>query len=77
MDEWRFRAKLPRCFQHVERAQGIHFKVEEGDGRCLIVRGLRGGVNDQAGPQVLKQREDAIAVANIERMMAISGDLTA
>jgi hypothetical protein len=34
-------------------------------------------MNNQVGPQFLKQREDAFAVADIERPMAVSGDLAA
>jgi len=77
MDEWRFRAKLPRGFQQMERAQRIHFEIEERDGRRLIVRGLRGGMDDQAGPQFPEEREDAFAVADIERVMTVSRDLPA
>jgi len=77
MNEWRFGAILPRGFEQVKGAQRIHFEIEKRDGRGLIVRGLGGGMDNQVGPQLSEQREDAGAVADIERFMAIAGDFAA
>jgi len=41
------------------------------------VGGLGGGMNDEAGTELLNQRQDAIAVADIEGFVAIAGDFAA
>ena len=46
-NERRFGTRLPRRFQQVQRAERVHLEIEKRDGRGAVVRGLRGGVDDQ------------------------------
>ena len=65
---------MPRGLQQMEGAEGVHFEIEEGDGGGPVVLGLGGGVDNEVGPHFLEQRQNAGAVADIERFMAIAGD---
>ena len=58
---------LARGFEQIHRAQRVHFKIEQGDVRRLVVRGLRGAMDDQVEAIFAEQRHHAVAVANIER----------
>ena len=55
VNERRFRAVLPRRFEQMQRAQRVHFEIEEGNSGGAIMRRLRGGVDDQIGPQFVHQ----------------------
>ena len=61
----------------MERAERVDFEIEERDGRRLVVRGLRGGVNDEVGPKLLQECQHSLTIADIERSVAISGYLPA
>jgi hypothetical protein len=63
--------------QHMQRAQRIHFEIEKRDGRGAVVRRLGGGVHDEIGPQLVQERKQSVAIANIERCMTIPGDFAA
>src|ERR1017187_1434937 len=61
----------------MQGTQRVHFKIQKGNGRRLIVRRLCRGVDDQAGPQFFHQRQHAGAVADIQRLMPVAGDFAA
>ncbi len=45
----------------------IHFEIQQRDVRGLVVRGLRGAMDDQVEAVLAEQAHHAFAVANIER----------
>src|SRR5215470_7806905 len=45
--ENRFGAVLTRGFEKIERSEGVNFEIEDGNVPRLVVRRLRGAVNDQ------------------------------
>ena len=59
------------------RAQSVHLEIEERDGCRLVVRRLRRGVDNQIGAQFFEEGEDTVTVADIESLMAITGNLAA
>jgi hypothetical protein len=69
VDERRFRTRLPRGFEHVQRAAGVHIKIIERARRCEIVARLRGSVNNGARFDFLQQRQHCRASANIQFVM--------
>ena len=71
VDERRFGTRPPRGLQQVQRAQRVDFEIEKRDRRGAIVRGLGGGVNDQIGPQFLHESQNAFAIADIDRRVAV------
>ena len=58
VDERRFRAGPAGGFQQIQGADGVSSKSIERNGRGAVVRRLRGGVNDQVGPQFVDQRQE-------------------
>ena len=57
-NEWRFRAKISRGFEQVERAVGVNREIRLRIARRPIVRRLRGGVHDRGKvPPVLRGRD--------------------
>ncbi len=64
--EGRLRARLPRGFEEVERADGVGVEIVERDRRGAVVRGLGRGVDDDRRLDGLDQRQDAGAVADVE-----------
>jgi hypothetical protein len=59
----------------VQCAQRIHFEIEQWDGRGAVVRRLGCGVHDQVRPQFVHEGKQGVAIANIERVVVIPGDL--
>ena len=68
-NEHGFRGMLAGGFQEIDRADCVHVKIEQGDVASLIVRWLRGAVDDQIETDFFEQRGDAFAVANVELAM--------
>ena len=61
----------------LQRAERVHLEIEERNGGRAIVRGLRGGVDDQVRTHFLQQREHTLAVPDVERGVSVAGDLAA
>lgn len=66
VDERRLRAGLAGGFEQVEGADRVGVEVVERDGGSTVVRRLGGGVDDGVGPDLAQQREDTLAVADVE-----------
>ena len=75
VDKRRFGTGPPRRFQHVQRAQGIHLKIQKRNGGGAVVRGLGGRVHDQVRFEPGNKRKQLFAVADVDGRMAIIGDL--
>jgi hypothetical protein len=69
VDERRFRRRLPRRFEQIERTDRVRVEIVERNGSSAIVRRLRGGVDDDIRADGLQQGEDARAIADIEFMV--------
>jgi len=61
----------------MERPQGVHFEIEEGNRRRPVVRGLRRRMNDQVRTQLSHEFQHALAVANVDGVVAVSRDFGA
>src|SRR5439155_20435566 len=75
VDKGRLRAGAACRLQQVQRSHGVHFKIEEGDLGCPVVRRLRGSVDDQMRTDPADQVQNGLAVADVERLMLIGGNL--
>ena len=73
VNEGRLRAMAAGGFEQVQRAHGIHVKVVEGNAGGQVVRGLRGGVDDDGRLEGLDELQDGGPVTNIEFMMGEAG----
>ena len=52
----------------------VHLEIEERNGGGAVMGGLRRGVDDQIGTQLVDERQQLIAVADVQRSMSIAGD---
>lgn len=66
-DEHGVGIRLPRRFQQVQRADGIHVEIHKRNLLRLVVRRLGGTVNDQVKPLRLEEIHDLLPVADVER----------
>ena len=71
--ERRVAAKVPRGHQQVEGTHRVDVEIVIGNRRRLIVGRLSGGVNDKVGALVSKDLSNALAVADVERTVAVVG----
>ncbi len=60
-----FRRMLARGFEKINCAEGVDFKIEDGNVASLVVRGLRGTVNDEIEAARTKKFVERGAVANV------------
>ena len=74
VDERRLGAGLPCGFEEVQRADGIGVEVVKWNRGCAVVRGLRGGVDDDVGFDFGNEVENALSVANVEFVVGEAGD---
>ena len=58
--------------REVEGADGIGFEIVEGNGGSAVVRGLRGGMDDERGPEFGDDFEDPGTIADVGGVMADS-----
>ena len=70
----RLGAVTPRCPEQVQRTHGVDLEVEERNRRGAVVRRLRRGVNDGGWADLFDEPQDAVAIADIARLVAVSGD---
>jgi phosphopantetheine adenylyltransferase len=66
VDKRRRGAGLPCSFKEVQRADGVGVEVIKGNRSRAIVRGLRGGVDDDVGFDFGNEVENALPVADVE-----------
>ena len=69
--ERRILAEVARRHQHVHGADGVDVEIVVGNGGGLVVRRLRGGVDDEIGPLGVEQIAHPLAIANVEIGMAV------
>ena len=60
---------LARGFKKIDGAEGVNFKVEDGDVAGFVVRRLRGAVNDEIEAARAEQFVERGPVANIHGVM--------
>src|SRR5882724_1232512 len=75
MDERRFGTGSPGRFEHVQSAEGVHFKIQEGYGGGAVMRGLGSRMNDQLWTEFLDERQHSLPVTNIEVRMLVVRNL--
>ena len=68
-NEARFGTELAHRFENVGRAQGVDFEIHEGDFASLVVRGLRGAMENRVEGIVFEEGEDAVPIADVEIVM--------
>ena len=70
-------AVLPGGFEEVHRAEGVDTEVNQGRARGPIVRGLRGGMDDDlhGTAELAKERRNALRIADIEWAVPVAGKL--
>jgi hypothetical protein len=71
----RFGAKLPRGFEQVQRADGVHAKVRVRIARGPVVRRLRGRVDDERDvrAELFEKIFHGCAVADVEIVVLVIG----
>ena len=74
VDERRLWAGLAGGFEEVQRADGVGVEVIKGNRRRAVVRGLRGGVDDDVGFYLCNEVENTLPVANVEFVVGEAGD---
>jgi hypothetical protein len=57
-------------------SEGVDFEVEEGNRRCAVMRGLRRGVDDQIGTQLIDECQQLVSLPDVQSSMLIARDLT-
>jgi hypothetical protein len=67
--EWRFRAKMAGSHEHVHGADGVYVKVQIWNRGRLVMRRLRGSMNNEAGTLLLDQVPDVLTIADVNRVM--------
>src|SRR5579871_959939 len=70
--EGRLRAEVARRHQHVHGAQRVYIEIVVRYGSRLIVRRLRGGVNDKLRPLSFEHLPDRLAIADVDRQMPVA-----
>lgn len=74
VDERRLGTGLPGGFKEVQRADGVGVEIIKRNCGRAVVRGLRGGVDDDVGLNFCNEVENALPVANIEFVVGEAGD---
>ena len=74
VDERRLGASLAGGFEEVQRADGVSVEVIKGNRSRAIVRGLRGGVDDDVGFDFCDKIENALPVANVQFVVGEAWD---
>jgi len=69
MNEYAIGTEAPCCFEEVNRAQSVNFKVQAGDIAGPVVRGLSRTMNNQVEFFFAKQTENACTIANVDVSM--------
>jgi len=69
--EGRLGAKLAGGFEEIERPDGVGIEIIEGDFGGEVVRGLRGGVDNDVGAESADEIEDGGAVAHVDGVVGV------
>ena len=65
----RFGTELPHRLENVRCSQRVHFKIDQRNLFRLVMRRLRGAVQNRVEAVLLEKREDSLPVANIQVAM--------
>ena len=74
VDERRLGAGLAGGFKEVQCADGVGVEVVKRNRRCAVMRGLRGGVDDDVGLNFCNEVENTLPVADVEFVVGEAGD---
>jgi hypothetical protein len=74
VDERRLGAGLAGGFEEVQRADGVGVEVIKRNRRRAVMRGLRGGVDDDVGFNFCNEVENALPVANVQFVVGEAWD---
>jgi hypothetical protein len=66
VNKWRLGRILPRRFEQVHRPHRVHIKIHQRDLGCLVMRRLRGAMDDRVELVLTEQSKDVLAVPDIE-----------
>ncbi len=69
-----FGAMLASGFEEIDSAEGVDFKVENGNVAGFVVRGLRGAVNDEIEAARAEEFVECGAAANVSGEVRETGD---